>query len=186
MAEYKYTKQIDPSVFNWELRIGAPGSTFEYGGSDNHLVIESDYPKTTIDVIVASHNPDGLSSSKKDRILEVQNNTKRLMNQGVIHQEYLFECSVDYMNDIEGIYTTQDKYRDWGEVSTITKSFSMFTLKDKEASLSLLSDIADRIKYLTYNTSKNDDGSYSENYLINSIINAASQEDLDAIIDTRA
>lgn len=188
--KYLYeNKSINSDALSEEFKDASIDATFYTSGGDLTVITEA--AKSNVDTVVNAHSENSLLSKKLNKKKIIQENSSKLLGKGV-------EITIADGTDVFSIDNVKESFsfyeslvsaatRDPRQLPQIIASENNRLSFSSVQEIELLANTArERFVYIYTNSEQNDDGSYSESSLINSIMNAADEAELESILDTRS
>lgn len=158
----------------------SPESTSNFDGTD--LVVYSELPESTVDAIVASHDPNDLFSNQIRKWLAFESNTTVLQNNGIIYGGLKMPMGIES----QAFYSSKlsDEAISY-PVLLPSIGGGPLTIADKPALQAFIAEQDARMYYL-WEAQQNADLSYGLLGYQSQIFSAEDMTELDAIVDTRS
>lgn len=189
MSIYTYDDvSIDPITLDSQLLQSGSTGGITYNVEQQYLIVSSNLDRTTVDQIVAAHDPDSLFAKKVNKLLEFDRRTYNLINAGIYYgSPRPILMAVD--GPAKTLYTSVASDDDNAGVNVpypvqlpgITMALEVANRTELDA---FINTVNDRLVYL-YEDQENADGSKGLMLYSSLIFAATTESELDAIVDTR-
>ena len=176
-----------PSLAYQLLLAGQAEGGQSYNSNTMQLVVYTDLDEATSDGVVAAHDQDSLFSKKLTKVLLFQENSSKLLNNGITYKSALMSATSESKSFYSSVASDDDS-------AGVTINYPLqlpavtgppLVLADRSDLDGLINAVNERMIYL-YEDQVNGDGSKGLVAYAGDIWAAASIGELDAIVDTRA